>query len=248
MDCRRRVRPSAVARSVAALCAAPGRRVGAVSAGHRRRVHRGPADEGGVHPRPCRRRWRHRRGRARHRSRRQPGHARRRSHRQMARDPRRSRRRQGRVRRRWHRRKGRVPANLAASGGLPTKVAASSGREPAVIGAAPRVAAVSGAESGADEAGGVTNTVSPAGGSPASVAAEAPTMVAASGGAGGADGRRRVPQAAQNASVAEMLAAQLGQLLGTVVWGARCFENLPCRLCHANALLNAALAQTRAAP
>jgi hypothetical protein len=33
-------------------------------------------------------------------------------------------------------------------------------------------------------------------------------MVAASGGAAGAGGRRRVPHAAQNASVAEMLAAQ----------------------------------------
>ena len=62
------------------------------------------------------------------------------------------------------------------------------------------------------------NTVSLAGRSPVSVAAEAPTIVATSGEAGG---RRRVPQAAQNASVAEMLAAQLGQLLGTVVWGAR---------------------------
>ena len=45
-------------------------------------------------------------------------------------------------------------------------------------------------------------------------------MVAASGGAGGVGGRRRVPQAAQNASVAEMLAAQLGQLFGTFVGGA----------------------------
>ena len=51
-------------------------------------------------------------------------------------------------------------------------------------------------------------------------------MNTVSTGVGGAAGRRRVPHAAQNASVAKMLAAQFGQLLGTVVWGARCFGKL----------------------
>jgi uroporphyrinogen-III synthase len=65
---------------------------------------------------------------------------------------------------------------------------------------------------------------------------------------GGAAGRRRVPQAAQNASVAEVLAAQLGQLLGTVVLGGRGIEKSSVQIMPRHCPSDRRLAQTPADP